>query len=76
MSKTKMNLDAQPSVKKRWINPSELEAEYGFSKSWQSKARMLKNGSNIPFNKIGKFVRYDRFAIDTWIEKHNVKGAI
>lgn len=71
-----MNLDTQPSVQKRWLNPSELETEYGFSKSWQSKARMLKSDSSLPFSKIGKFVKYDRFAIDTWIEKHNVKGAI
>lgn len=76
MSKTTMNLDTQPSVQKRWLNPSELETEYGFSKSWQSKARMLKSDSSLPFSKIGKFVKYDRFAIDTWIEKHNVKGAI
>lgn len=76
MTKTNNMTNESINTQKRWLNPSELEAVYGFSKSWQSKARMLKNGSNIPFNKIGKFVRYDRFAIDTWIEKHNVKGAI
>lgn len=76
MTKTNNMTNESINTQKRWLNPSELEAEYGFSKSWQSKARMLKNGSNLPFNKIGKFVRYDRFAIDTWIEKHNVKGAI
>lgn len=59
---------------KRWLNPSELEAEYGFSKSTQAKLRMVSNSSNIPYSKIGKFIRYDRLAIDAWIEDHIVKG--
>ena len=61
---------------KRWLNPSELEIEYGFSKSTQAKLRMVSNSSNIPFSKIGKFIRYDRFAIDAWIEAHTIKGGI
>jgi len=59
---------------KRWLNPSELEAEYGFSKSTQSKMRMQSSRSNIPFSKVGKYIRYDRVAIDTWLEKHQVQG--
>lgn len=70
------NLEAQASVLKRWLNSSELEAEYGFSKSWQSKARMVGNGSNLPFVKIGKFIKYDRFAIDTWLENHAVREGV
>jgi len=57
---------------KRWLNPSELEAEYGFSKSTQSKMRMQSSRSNIPFSKIGKYIRYDRVAIDAWLEEHRV----
>jgi predicted DNA-binding transcriptional regulator AlpA len=59
---------------KRWLSPTELEKEYGFSKSTQSKFRMASNSSTIPFSKIGKFVRYDRFAIDAWLEQHQVQG--
>ena len=59
---------------KRWLNPTELETEYGFSKSFQSKARMSSNSSNIPFSKIGKFIRYDRFQIDEWLESHQIQG--
>ena len=59
---------------KRWLNPSELEAEYGFSKSTQSKMRMQSSRSNIPFSKIGKYIRYDRVAIDTWLAEHQVQG--
>ena len=61
---------------KRWMSPDDLELEYGFSKSTQSKMRMANNSSTIPFSKIGgKYIRYDRFAIDRWLEEHKVKGA-
>jgi hypothetical protein len=59
---------------KRWLNPSELEAEYGFSKSSQSKMRMVSNSSKIPFSKIGNFIKYDRIAIDKWLEANQVQG--
>lgn len=59
---------------KRWLNPSELEAEYGFSKNWQSKARMGSNSSTIPFVKVNSQIRYDKYAIDAWLEQHQVQG--
>ena len=63
------------NTQKRWLTPSDLEAEYGFSKSWQGKARMTSNPSSIPFSKIGgKYVRYDRILIDRWLEEHQVQG--
>jgi predicted DNA-binding transcriptional regulator AlpA len=62
--------------KKRWLSPSELASEYGFSESTQAKMRMVSNSSKIPFSKIGgKFIRYDRVAIDKWLEDHQVQGA-
>jgi predicted DNA-binding transcriptional regulator AlpA len=57
---------------KRWLNPNELESEYGFSKSWQAKARMIGSESTIPFSKIGRFIRYDRVAIEKWLEEHAI----
>lgn len=70
------NLEVPTSTtNKRWLNPSELEAEYGFSKSSQSKMRMRKSNSTIPFSKIGrKYIRYDRVAIDKWLEEHSIRG--
>jgi predicted DNA-binding transcriptional regulator AlpA len=60
----------------RWLTPSELEEEFGFSKSSQSKMRMASNSSTIPFSKIGgKYIRYDRIEIDKWLEAHQVQGA-
>jgi len=61
---------------KRWLSPSELEVEYGFSKSTQSKMRMRSNPSTIPFSKVGKFVRYDRYTIDKWLEDHQIQGGV
>lgn len=64
------------SNQKRWLSPDDLEIEYGFSKSTQAKMRMASNSSTIPFSKIGgKYIRYDRVAIDKWLEEHSVQGA-
>ena len=60
--------------KNRWLSPSDIEEEYGFSKSTQSKMRMQSSSSTIPFSKIGKYIRYDRVAIDKWLEEHQVQG--
>lgn len=73
------NLDQQavihPQYTKRWLSPDNLQEEYGFSKSSQAKMRMSSNGSTIPFSKInGKYIRYDRFLIDQWLEEHQVQG--
>lgn len=63
------------NTQKRWLSPDDLVAEYGFSKSWQAKARMQSNPSSLPFNRIGsKFVKYDRYQIDKWLEAHQVQG--
>lgn len=60
---------------KRWLTPYDLEKEYGFSKSTQSKMRMQSSSSTIPFSKVGgKYIRYDRVAIDKWLEEHKVRG--
>jgi predicted DNA-binding transcriptional regulator AlpA len=62
---------------KRWLSPNELEAEYGFSTSVQAKMRMASNRSTLPYSKIGgKFIRYDRVAIDKWLEDHQVQGGV
>lgn len=76
-----VNLEQQaatyPQYAKRWLSPDDLEQEYDFSKSTQAKMRMVSNNSTIPFSKIGgKYIRYDRFAIDNWLESHQVQGGI
>lgn len=60
---------------KRWLSPVEFAEAYGFSISTQAKMRMASNRSTLPYSKIGgKFIRYDRIAIDKWLEDHAVQG--
>ena len=58
---------------KRWLTPSDLNEEFGFSVSSQAKMRMNSNSSTIPFSKIGKYIRYDRVEIDIWLESNRVQ---
>ena len=54
---------------KRWLSPSELKSEYGFGESNQAKLRM---NNKIPYSKIGRYIRYDRWEIDKWLMNNNV----
>ena len=69
-----IKLEDDKRMTKRWLSPDDLASEYGFSKSTQAKMRMATSSSEIPFSKIGKFVRYDRIAIDEWLKQHQVQG--
>ena len=57
---------------KQWLNPRELEQEYGFSLSTQAKYRMDRK---IPFSKIGKYIRYSREDINEWLNSNRVEVA-
>lgn len=61
-----------PTTLKRWLNPTELSKEFGFSESNQAKLRM---NNKIPFSKIGRYVRYDRLEIDKWLENNRIEVA-
>ena len=50
-------MDAVMKIQKEWLDPNELEAEFGILKSTQSKMRMAKK---LPYHKIGKYIRYHR----------------
>lgn len=58
---------------KRWLSPKDLHAEFGFSESSQAKMRMTSNSSTLPFSKVGKYIRYDRVEINSWLESHKVQ---
>lgn len=60
-------------LEKRWLSPKDLEEEFGFSMSTQSKMRMTSNSSSLPFSKVGKYIRYDRVEIDKWLEDHRIQ---
>jgi len=64
------------TMKKDWLTPNDLEVEYGFSKSTQAKMRMTKSKSNMPFSKIGRYIRYKREDINQWLEEHKIQGVM
>ena len=64
-----MKNDTQTNIPNRWLSPTDLLNEYGFSKSTQSKLRMNKK---IPFSKVGSKIFYCRKSIDNWIEDNRV----
>jgi len=53
-------------IKKEWLSPKEVEAEYGLSVSTLAKWRMAKK--NIQFSKVGKAVKYKRSDIETFLD--------
>jgi predicted DNA-binding transcriptional regulator AlpA len=62
-------IEAMQQAHKMWLNPDDLEQEYGISKSTAAKMRMAKI---LPYHKIGKYVRYHRPDIDQWFQDAKV----
>jgi len=60
----------QAKYQKEWLTPRDLFEEYEFSESTQSKMRMRKD---IPFSKVGGYVRYNRSTINQWLEDHHIE---
>ena len=54
-----------------WLNPQGVENEYNFSVSTLAKWRMQK--INLPFSKMGKYIRYKRSDIEAFIESNKVE---
>ena len=59
--------------KKEWLNPREVRQEFGFSTSTLAKWRM--NNLNLPFSKMGKYIRYKRGDVEVFIESNKVEVA-
>jgi len=60
-------------VLKEWLNPQDVNKEFGFSTSTLAKWRM-KN-INLPFSKIGKYIKYKRSDIIEFLEDSKVAVA-
>jgi hypothetical protein len=52
-------------IQKEWINPNEVQKEYGFSVSTLAKWRM--QNKFLPFSKIGKYIKYKRADIEAFL---------
>jgi len=53
-------------IRKNWLSPKEVEAEYGIAISTLAKWRMAKK--NIQFSKVGKAVKYKRSDIENFLD--------
>lgn len=58
---------------KEWLNPREVNKEFGFSTSTLAKWRM--NNLNLIFSKVGKYIRYKRSDIEAFLESNKVEVA-
>ena len=55
---------------KEFLTPKEVEILYGFKRCTQAKWRMK---GDIPYVKIGRFIRYEHKKLKDWLAKHEVK---
>lgn len=58
-------------VKKDWLNPLDVEKEYSISKSTLAKWRM--NNKYLSYSKVGKYIKYKRSDIETFLN-NNIVG--
>ena len=56
------------NIKKEWINPSETSQEFGFSISTLAKWRM--SNKNLPFSKVGKYIKYRRADVEAFLNSN------
>lgn len=57
-------------IQREWINPSEVNQEFGFSVSTLAKWRMTKK--HLKFSKIGKYIKYKRSDIENFLQEHSM----
>ncbi len=60
-------------IQREWLNPKEAHQEFGFSVSTLAKWRM-KN-IHLKFSKMGKYIKYKRSDIETFLNSNIVEVA-
>jgi len=58
---------------KDWLNPKEVNQDYGISVSSLAKWRMDR--LHIPFSKVGKYIKYRRVDIETFLNDNMIEVA-
>ena len=57
-------------IQKEWLNPKEVNQEFGFSVSTLAKWRLAKKHLN--FSKISKYIKYKRSDIENFLQEHSM----
>ena len=55
------------------LSPKQVEVEYGIPVGTQAVWRCTKRYA-IPYLKLGRLVRYNRAAIEAWLESRTING--
>ena len=55
---------------KQWLSPREVLKDYGFSVTTLAKWRM--RNKYLAFSKVGKFIKYRRSDIESFLRSNNV----
>ena len=58
-------------MKRKYLNPKEVEAVYGFKVGTLANWRSQKKGPR--YSKIGHVIRYNAEDIDRWLQHYEVK---
>jgi len=58
-------------ILKEWLNPQEVNKSYGLSVSTLAKWRM--DNKYLKFSKIGKYIKYKRADIETFLNSNIVE---
>ena len=61
----------QKLEQKQWINPKEVNDDYGLSVSTLAKWRMDRK--HLPFSKVGKYIKYKRADVEAFLDSHRVE---
>ena len=62
-----------PQIKKEWLNPKEVNSDYGISVSTLAKWRM--ENKYLTFSKVGKYIKYKRADIEAFLNDNLVEVA-
>lgn len=55
-------------IQKEWLNPKEVHNNYGFSVSTLAKWRM--DNLNLPYSKMGKYIKYKRSDVEAFLNSN------
>jgi hypothetical protein len=52
-----------------WLDPIGVHRVYGFSRGRQG---FLRKKRGMPHSRVGRYIRYDRFEVDKWLNLYKV----
>ena len=63
-------MEQQNKSQKNWLNPREVNQEFGLSVSTLAKWRM--QNLHLPFSKVGKYIKYKKADVEAFLNANVV----